>query len=233
MFQLGFYSKYFDLDSDMFFRKLLKSMNPLDSTFSLTQNESTQGTRELYGFFWITGSLVFMIFVSSTGSNILASWLRRSPETSYQYSFDLLTMSIILFYGYTITVPMILYIITTFLLKFQRRLSLVQLVSLYGYTNTLWFPITLINFLLVAFVGNNHKTITNLLEWIIVMLSGVVTGLSNLIKLSPIIKENCLQTVQGDEGSPKTQYYYIIGVIVVTHIAFSVLVKVSFFGVMV
>lgn len=233
MFQMGFYSKYFDLDSDTFFRKLKKSMNPLELSFMLSGDDAVLGdeTTELYGFFWITGTLVFLVFVSSTGSNILASWLDDSKEAKYQYSFDLLTITSALFYGYTVAMPTLLFVVTSFVFHFEKRLSLVKLISLYGYTNVLWFPITLINFVLVGLVGKNHRLATNLLEWIIVLLSGVVTGMSNLVKIAPMVKENCMVVTNESTMPLRKRYYTIIGLTALIHLGFSVLVKVVFFGI--
>lgn len=229
IFQLGFYSRYFDLDSETFFIKLARSTNPFDSSFA-PSTESGQ-REELYGFFWITATLVFLVFVSSTGSNILASWLSNTPDTRYEYSFDLLTITCSLFYGYTLIVPTALWAVTSFILHFPRRLNLIQLISFYGYTNILWFPITLINFLIVVFVGKNHPLATNLMEWIIVMVSGLITGMSNLVKISPLIKQNCVPPEEDGLGVHRKQYFAIIGCLAILHMGFAVLVKVTFFGI--
>lgn len=228
IFQVGFYSQYFDLDSETFFTKLARSTNPFDSSFAPSTEPGQR--EELYGFFWITATLVFLVFVSSTGSNILASWLSNTPDTQYEYSFDLLTITCSLFYGYTLIIPTALWVITSFILHFPNRLSLIQLISFYGYTNVLWFPITLINFLLVVFVGKNHPLATNLMEWIIVMVSGFVTGMSNLVKISPLVKQNCVPPEEESLGVHRKQYFAIIGGLAILHMGFAVLVKITFFG---
>lgn len=231
MFQIAFYRKFFDLDSDEFFQKISRALNPLNPLFEDNGNEGH--VTELYGFFWITGTLIFLMFVSSTGSNILADWLYSDDgDQKYDYNFDLLTLSISLFYGYNLLVPFLLYGITSYVFKFPNRLQLTSLISIYGYTNILWIPITLVNFFIVIFISNKkHSLILNLLEWIIVIVSGAITGLSNFRKIGPLIQRNTLVMNETDLGSANKQYYIILGALAVAHILFTVLVKISFFGI--
>ncbi|KAK6455530.1 uncharacterized protein RJT20DRAFT_128794 [Scheffersomyces xylosifermentans] len=233
MFQINFYRAYFNLDSDTFFRKIQRALNPLNSSFSATADDDENVT-ELYGFFWITGTLIFLMFVSSTGSNILSQWLHSDAEDGekYEYSFELLTKSISLFYGYNLVVPVLLFLITSFVFKFPQKISLTTVISIYGYTNILWFPITIVNFLIVIFISNQkHHLMLNILEWIIVLVSGAVTGLSNLTKLSPIIHKNCLLLNDGNASVANKQYLTLIGGLALAHLLFTILVKVSFFGI--
>ncbi|EGW32460.1 uncharacterized protein SPAPADRAFT_55906 [Spathaspora passalidarum NRRL Y-27907] len=234
MFQINFYRPYFDLDSDMFFYKIQRALNPFATSFGEpNEEENSNQPAELYGFFWITGTLIFLMFVSSTGSNLLAQWLYGdASKKKYEYSFDLLTKSISLFYGYNIIAPGLLYLITTFFYKFPYGLSLSKVISIYGYTNVLWFPITIVNVLIVVLINNqNHHLMLNLFEWIIVVISGIVTGLSNLAKLTPIIKKNSLIIHEGDSSGANRLYYTIVGALAVAHLLFTVLVKISFFGI--
>lgn len=228
MFQINFYRKFFDLDSETFFQKIQRALNPLNPSFDDVESE----VDELYGFFWITGTLIFLMFVSSTGSNILSEWIHDNDGEKYEYSFDLLTMSISLFYGYNILVPLILVLSTSFLLKFPTSLSLTKLISIYGYSNILWIPITLINVLIVVFVNNkNHHLILNLLEWLVVSASGVITGLSNLSKIGPQIHRNTLLVNEGNPDAAKRQYILVMSCLGLAHLVFTMIVKFSFFGI--
>ncbi|RLV93412.1 hypothetical protein JA1_002489 [Spathaspora sp. JA1] len=233
MFQINFYRVYFDLDSDTFFYKIQRALNPFATFGEPDEEEHSNEPAELYGFFWITGTLIFLMFVSSTGSNLLSQWLYGDKEKKkYEYSFDLLTKSISLFYGYNILGPGLLYLITRFVYKFPYGLSLSRVISIYGYTNVLWFPITFINVLIVILINNkNHHLMLNLFEWIIVLISGFVTGLSNLAKLTPIIKKNTLVIHEGDRTAGKRMYFTIVGALAIAHLLFTILVKVSFFGI--
>lgn len=229
---MGFYRQFFDINTDEFFGKIRLALNPFNNA-SVVASQDEDDTTELYGFIWITATLIFLLFVSSTGSNLLSHWLHSGDDDAkYEYSFDLLTKSMVLLYGYTVVVPALLYVVTTWVMKFQERLSLTRLVSIYSYANVLWFPITAANFVLVVVVSNkNHHGLLNLLQWVIVALSGAVTGLSIVLKVRPILVKNA-RALDAEGSSEGAKQYHILAVsLVLAHAVFTVLVKVLFFGI--
>ena len=232
MFQLHFYRRFFDLDTETFFRKIQQALNPFNGAQAV-DDDLYASDSELYGFIWITGTLIFLVFVSSTGSNLLAEWLHPTKKSQkYEYSFDLLTLSISLFYGYNVVVPALFWGFTTWFLKFPQPTSLIRVISIYGYTNILWVPITVLNLLIVLIVNNKkHHLLLNLLEWLVVLFSGLVTGLSNITKLRPIVQKNCLLLHEGDADASTKQAWAIIAGLAVAHAGFVLLVKISFFGI--
>lgn len=226
IFQISFYRQYFDLDSDIFFNKVQKSMNPFSNEFN---NEESN---ELYGFIWITGTLIFFMFVSSTGSNILSEWIHSTTGSKYNYNFDLIFSAIWLFYAYNIIVPLLLTLSTSYWLKFPQSLSLTKIISIYGYTNILWIPITLLNLIVVVFINNEkHGVGLNIIEWLIVATTGAVTGLSNVKKLSPDLKENCLLLNDNDPLKANKLFMGIVVALSIAHTLFTVIVKITFFGI--
>lgn len=228
---MSFYSRYFDLNTEDFFTKIKQALNPINKSSSPVHDNEDDVT-ELYGFFWITGTLIFLMFVSATGSNLLSHWLHLlKKENKYEYDFDLLTVSISLFYGYNLLVPFLLYAGTSWVLKFPVRLSLTKVISIYGYTNILWLPITVINFLIVILISNEkHHTLLNVLEWIIVLTSGIITGLSNLSKISPVLERNSM-LIHQDLDQSKRLHMILLALLGVAHLGFTVAVKVCFFGI--
>ncbi|CAH2352971.1 protein Yip5p [[Candida] railenensis] len=235
VFQINFYRQFFDLDTDTFIHKIQRALNPFNNAFS--EGEENHIT-ELYGFIWITGTLIFLMFVSSTGSNIISSWIHGGNSTEggetkqYEYKFDLLRLSIALFYGYNLFIPAGLYVITSWILKFPHRLVFTEIISIYGYTNILWVPITFINFIIAILVNNQkHGRIANILEWVIVLLSGAITGASNIMKISPIIEKNSLILQEGNpDVNAKRLQLGLLSVLIVCHLAFTIVVKICFFG---
>lgn len=207
-------------------------MNPFNNA-SVVASQDNDETTELYGFIWITATLIFLMFVSSTGSNILSHWLHSGKDDAkYEYLFDLLTISMSLFYGYTVVIPVILYAVTAWLMKFPHPLSLTRLVSVYSYANVMWIPITAINFILVVFVSNaNHHKLLNLLQWLFVAVTGAVSGLSILLKVRLILLKNsmAMDADGSTEGSKK--YKVLVFALAGAHTGFTVLVKILFFGI--
>ncbi|PVH20995.1 hypothetical protein CXQ85_004511 [Candidozyma haemuli] len=237
MFQVGFYSRYFDINTEEFFGKIKLALDPFQKTSVLaSQNDENgnQETTELYGAIWVTATLIFLVFVSSTGANLVSHWLYLGDENGgkYEYEFDRLTVSMSLFYGYIALVPLALYGFTSWWLKFADRLSLTRLVSIYGYANVLWVPLTVINFVLVVFVSSKkHKVLLNVFEWVSVLLSGAVTGLSIILKVKPVILKNSLDLAEGNVEQGTKNHRVVIFALCLVHLGFTILVKISFFGI--
>ncbi|WPK27743.1 hypothetical protein PUMCH_005141 [Australozyma saopauloensis] len=228
MFQVGFYSRYFDINTEEFLGKIVLALNPLNHSSAMAAQDEHAET-ELYGFLWINATLVFLMFVSSTGSNLLALWL-HSDETDarYEYNFKLLTLSITLFYGYTALVPAAFYALTAYYVELKERLSMTRLISIYSYANVLWIPSTVANIVLAVFVSRKtHQTVLTVLQWLFVAASAVLSGLSIVWKVRPIIQENL---ANGNEEQAK-KAKVLVGVLIAVHFIFAVVIKVCFFGI--
>lgn len=232
MFQINFYRRFFDVNTDDFFGKIKQALNPINNA-SVVASQDDEDDTELYGFIWITATLIFLMFVSSTGSNILSEWLHSGvDDAKYEYNFELLTLLLSLFYGYTVVAPAVLFAVTTWGMAFKERLSLTRLISIYGYANVLWFPITAANFVLVVFVSNKkHHAVLNILQWVIVLVSGAVTGLSIVVKVRPIILKNAMDLAEGNETEGEKRHRVLVFAVLAAHVLFTVLVKISFFGI--
>lgn len=232
MFQIGFYRQFFDINTEEFFGKIKLALNPFNNV-SAVSGVNEDLTTELYGFIWITATLIFLMFVSSTGSNIVSHWLHSGKDdAAYEYSFLLLISSILVFYGYTLVVPFLLFAVTTWIMKFERPLSLTRLISIYSYANVLWFPITWVNFVLVVFVSSSkHHAILNGLQWAIVTISGGISGLSIVLKVRPIIIHNTVGQNAEDNVEGLKRQRLVVFSLVAVHLVFTVLVKVLFFGI--
>lgn len=235
MFQISFYHKYFDMDTSTFLTRIKRSLNPMESAFFEENGVSYEDDTELYGFIWITGTLIFLMFVSSTGSNLISEWLHSGKEhKKYEYDFELLTKSMILFYGYTLFVPISIYLVIRYTNKAASSTpSLTRLISIFSYSNVLWVPITAINLLIAIFVNSlKHSSLARALEWLIVLAAGICTGLSILKKLSPMLMNLSINRAQlnGHDNSKKYFMAYT-GTLASIHLIFTVLVKLFIFGI--
>lgn len=232
MFQIGFYRQFFDINTEEFWGKIKLALNPFNNE-SAVSGEDADATTELYGYIWITATLIFLMFVSSTGSNIVSHWLHSGQDdAAYEYSFLLLISSVLAFYGYTLVVPFLLFAITTWAMKFEHPLSLIRLISIYSYANVLWFPITFVNFVLVVFVSSSlHHTLLNALQWAIVLTSGGISGLSVILKVRPIIVHNTVGLNAENNIEGLNRQKWVLLSLMSVHLAFTLLVKVLFFGI--
>ena len=108
--------------------------------------------RHLTGPFWITATVVLILFLSST----IAQYFARMKDVPYTYDFGLLSGAAGLMYGYTVIVPIALWGV----LKWFgcESASLLECLCLYGYSNLIWVPvaiasaspITILNYVFVA-----------------------------------------------------------------------------------
>lgn len=226
MFQISFYSQYFDINTEDFFAKIRLALNPFDHSSAL-QTDDDQAT-ELYGFIWINATLVFLMFVSSTGSNLLALWLHSDDtDAPYEYNFKLLTSSIIYFYGYSILAPLAFWGLSKYVANFEKPVSLTRLISVYSYSSVFWIPTTVANIILAVFISKKtHKTLLAALQWALVALSGVLSGLSIAWKVRPIVQDNMARENVDDAKKTKAMVLFFMAL----HLVFSALIYVIFFS---
>lgn len=224
MFQLAFYSRYFDINTEDFLANIQLALNP----FNPAKSQPTDAT-DLYGFLWINATLVLLMFVSSTGANLLALWLHSDDtDVRYEYNFRVLTLSIALFYGYTALVPALFCAFLSYLMEFKERVPLTLMMSIYSYANVLWVPTTVANVFLAVLVSRkSHRAVLSLLQWLFVVVSGVLSGLSIVLKLRPTVLQN---VADGNEHEAKRAKFLILGLIM-AHGLFSVVIKSAFFDI--
>jgi hypothetical protein len=119
-----------------------------------------QARPDLYGPFWITTTLIFLIGMSSN----LASWLafvKTTEKPVWQYDFTLVTLSTTLIYGYALVLPVAVW----FLFKYwQIPIALLSLLCLYGYSMTVLVPTALLCIIPVS-----------ALAWIFIILAWAVS----------------------------------------------------------
>lgn len=224
---MAFYSQYFDISTLEFLDKIKLALNPLNHA-SVSPSENDEAT-ELYGFMWINATLVFLMFASSTGSNLLALWLYSDDaDKRYEYNFKLFTLSISLFYGYSALVPAFIYALASYSMEFKERLSLTRMISIYSYSEVLWFPSTVANIIIAVFVSKkSHPTVLNVLQWVFVAGSGILSGLSIVWKIRPVIQKDL---ADGNEADSKKAKILVL-VMILLHASFTVAIKFLFFGI--
>jgi len=155
LFSLEPYKVYFDLDTADVLHRMRLACLPLGSNFTT----AVQDNPDLYGPFWIAATLVFLS--SATGN--LASYYAYRGTGAWTYDIQKVTLSALLFYGYITVVPLVWYICFRY---WGAQASPTALVTLYGYSLTIFLPISLL-----CAIPNE------LLRWIIVFSGGMVACL--------------------------------------------------------
>lgn len=230
---MSFYSRFFDINTEDFLAHVRSNIRPA-SKEAAEFDSGDNSPAELYGAIWITATLVFSMFVSSTASNLVSHWeFSDNEDPKYEYSFDLLTGSLILFYGYMTVASFAIFGLTRYKSSSTTasRISIVKLVSIYGYSNLLWFPLTGINFLLMVFINpKKNRVVLNALQWATVMITGIISAHGLFIRVKPIVAKELLpQSEPSTEDESRIRKSVLIPLLLV-HLGFAALVKISFFG---
>ncbi|KAI9229770.1 MAG: hypothetical protein DHS80DRAFT_13299 [Piptocephalis tieghemiana] len=155
-FNVGSYTRYFDIDTDQVMERLTSAINPMQSDF-LTLIEHRP---DLYGPFWIPTTVIFLLFVTSSLAGSMAAFL--SGKT-WSYDVTLLSLALSTIYTYMTLLPLGVWGAAKYL---GTPVSLVQLVSIYGYGQIAWVPVSLLCI-----------TPDDGIRWILVLLGLIFSGL--------------------------------------------------------
>ena len=145
---ITFYSKYFDVNSKDVQNRLTASLLPQSDFLSLIGDNP-----DLYGPFWISTFSIFVVFFSES---IVA--LLESTKVDYTKFASIAALG----YSYAFTIPLILWTILKFM---SSDLKLMPLFCIYGYSQTVIVPLSLLMLLRVS-----------LLKWLFVIVAGLISG---------------------------------------------------------
>ena len=143
---LDFLKKYFQINSDDFYKRFLYSLIPFNHKFQ----EITEKNPDLYGPFWIYTTLILTI--ASCGSlTIFFKGINEENKKNFFQDFIPTAAAIIYFIGFGLP------ILLTFLMKaFGSSINFVNVICTYGYSFSVFLPA-------VIFCVSN----VNILQWIV------------------------------------------------------------------
>eukprot|EP00884_Botryococcus_braunii_P014287 jgi/Botrbrau1/2285/Bobra.101_2s0108.1 len=141
-YNLKSYRKYFNVDT---MDVVLRMKDSLIGVVKHDFLEKVTDNADLYGPFWIATTLVFLSAVFGNLSNYI-SWRRHhsgdpSPSAWF-YDVDKVGFSTIMFYGYVGFVGFAVWAVLNWV--FKGSLTLAQVVCTYGYSLTVFIPISML-----------------------------------------------------------------------------------------
>ncbi|KAK2067555.1 hypothetical protein P8C59_001289 [Phyllachora maydis] len=197
LWSLSFYAQFFDVDTSAMLSRCWAALYPRANFLDVLE-----GNPDLYGPFWIATTVVLILFLGGTISDYLAS----TGQQPFAYDFKLLSGAAGLIYGYTLFVPMALWLALRYF--GSESANLLECWALYGYGNLIWIPVALISWSPIA-----------ILNWVFV---GIGFGLSVaflLRNLYPVL------------SATDRQVSKILLIVVLTlHFGLAIAVKVVFFA---
>jgi hypothetical protein len=162
-YQIAYYQPYFQVDSHIAWSRISKSVYSLGS-----QSFFGRAGPDLYCPYWIITTLIICICICGNGAVFLDSndkdvWIRGVYKISTAAS---------MLYSLAVFVPLVCHCL---LKRFHSHMSYVELLSLYGYSWTLFIPAS------VAVVHPSHLVRVTVL--------GAVAAWSYLLLLRNILRE--------------------------------------------
>ncbi|CAG8461111.1 7191_t:CDS:2 [Paraglomus occultum] len=194
---IEYYAQFFDVDTDQVLERAGKSLFPRESF------AETVGPRpDLYGPFWISTTVIFLLFVTSSIAGSIAAHISGRV---YAYDFKILTFGAIAVYVYAFAVPLVVWIVLKYL---GCRPGFLDTIALYGYAMTVWIPVAI--FCVVP---------SESVRWTLVAVGFAISGFFITRNLYPVISQAEAKAAR-----------LIIIFIIAAHAALALLMKVEFFS---
>ncbi|KAF9325535.1 hypothetical protein BG006_010986 [Podila minutissima] len=197
IWSLDYYSRFFDVDTDQVMERCFASVIPKDNFL-----EVMDGSPDLYGPFWISTTVVFVLFVTGSIVDSINAYMNGVP---YTYDVRGLTFAFATIYIYSFLVPLMVWGSTKY---FGCQPDLLEMLALYGYAMTIWIPVSVLSVLPY-----------DLARWILVGIGAGLSGIFLIRNMWPV-----LSRAQGQAS--KT----ILILVILFHAVLGFLLKYRFFA---
>jgi hypothetical protein len=207
LWQLAYYKPLFDVDSHHILTRTIHALLPRPRAQFF---EVIAANPDLYGPFWISTTLVFVIGVSGN----LAKWLQFKPtekQAQWMYDFTKLSGASTAVYFYAAAAPVAVWAALRYI---QANKRLVDVVCIYGYSLATYVPISLLCVLP-----------SGLIRWLLIAL-GCAASSAFLLSNVYTHLQDCFP--YSDSDSMK-RGYAVLAAMGVSHAIFALILKVCFF----
>lgn len=198
-FSFAFYTKLFDVDTDLILSRLKWAVCPMPTTSSFAK-KNIRAKPDLYGPFWVCVTLVFSIAISGN----VASYFQykidpTSTSTHWHYDFHKvsLTSAIVFLYWTMVPTGVFAALWSGMPKDAPAKPSLMELICIFGYSMVPFVPTSLLWLVQISIV-----------QWAFVLLSFLLSGGVLVLAIWPIVQEFS----QG-----KTKGYTLIALILALH----------------
>ncbi|ROT38689.1 Yip1 domain-containing protein [Sodiomyces alkalinus F11] len=197
LWTISFYAQYFDVDTSAVLSRCWAALYPRANFLDVLE-----GNSDLYGPFWIATTVVLILFLGGT----ISQYLAQTGDHPFAYDFKLLSGAAGLIYGYTLFIPIVLYLALRYF--GSESANLLECWALYGYANLIWVPVALISW----------SPIT-ILNWVFVAIGFGVSVFFLLRNLYPVLSATDRQTSK-----------ILLVVVIALHMGLSLTIKILFFA---
>ena len=197
LWSIHFYQQYFDVDTSAVLSRCWAALYPRANFLDVLE-----GNPDLYGPFWIATTVVFILFLGGT----ISQYLAVRGTSSFAYDFTLLSGAAGLIYGYTLAIPVILFLALRYF--GSESANLLECWALYGYSNLIWIPVAIVSWSRI-----------DILNYVFVAVGFGYSVAFLLRNLYPVLSATDRQTSKA-----------LLIVVVVVHFALAVTIKFLFFA---
>ncbi|KAF9107257.1 hypothetical protein BGX27_008809 [Mortierella sp. AM989] len=165
IWSLGYYSKFFDVDTNEVMERCFASVLPKDNFL-----EVMGGNPDLYGPIWIATTVIFVLFVTSSIVDSINAYINKTP---YSYDIFQLTFAFGTIYTYAFLVPLMIWGATKY---FGCQPDLLEMLALYGYALTIWVPVAILSVIPIE-----------LARWILLGIGAGLSGVFLIRNMYPVL----------------------------------------------
>jgi hypothetical protein len=209
IWQFAYYQQFFDVNTSMMLSRLLRSLLPTTKVPFFDENS---GKPDLYGPFWICTTLIFLLAIAGNFADYLSFASQNDNTAVWQYDFEKVTLAATTFYLSLFVWPLIVYIIFS---RSGLQKSLVEIMSLYGYSFTSYIVT-----LLLCFIPGT------IWSWIFISLSGLLSTSFIVLNLRHMVNSSETPATEGESQARFT----CLCLVTLIHIGICVATKLYYFA---
>lgn len=197
LWSISFYSQFFDVDTSAVLQRCWAALFPRANFLDVLE-----GNPDLYGPFWIATTVVLILFLGGT----ISDWLSTRGTAQFAYDFRLLSGAAGLIYGYTLFIPVALFLALRYF--GSESANLLECWALYGYSNLIWIPVAVISWSPIE-----------ILNWTFVAIGFGISVAFLLRNLYPVLTATDRQVSK-----------VLLVIVVVLHAGLALTIKILFFA---
>ncbi|CAF3722701.1 unnamed protein product, partial [Rotaria sordida] len=168
IWQIEYYQKYFQIDTQQLLERLLASMTPQPNKSYF--NSTIKHNPDLYGPFWVC--ITFIVTVAISGNIVTYFHL---PDADFQIDFSKITLSAIFIYLYWWLMPTFIYFFFRYYIKCNEY-TFLELLCLYGYSLTIFIPVSILWIIPIIW-----------LQWLLTIIASLISGSVLIVTFWPTV----------------------------------------------
>ncbi|XP_014249354.1 protein YIPF2 [Cimex lectularius] len=169
VWQLEFYKKLFDVDTEEVLHRLRWSFVPYGNFLQTCVKDKP----DLYGPFWISMTLIFSMTITGNIADYFQSSL--GEDRHWKYNFHTVTTIAMVIFFYSWLLPCVIWAFLHWYGSSLEKLKLMQIISLYGYCLFIFVPLSALWLIPKQWF-----------QWIITMSAATASGLVLMKAMFPV-----------------------------------------------